>query len=285
MGAKSEAENKALLGDLAAFGQVGTQYINVLPNLPTGTAYIVLFDDNENAILLLGGANQAWPPAGELTARGGRLRRAVSNAVAVMLQREVPEYVNVATAKLARSLGKPVIMDIGGTDAPLDPELMPYLSLICPNESELTFISGVKTQDESGAIDGREVRRAVAALRTTLAEAGNPSVEVLVTLGSLGSVHFGADGTETRVGCFDLETPDGKPRDTTGAGDCFRGSYVAARYGEGRTVEEAMCWAAAAAACSVEAEGAMPSMPARDKIAARCVKQKMHARGLSRIQW
>ena len=66
-----------------------------------------------------------------------------------------------------------------------------------------------------------------------------------------------------------LATADGRPRDTTGAGDCYRGSFVAKRYGEGATVEEAMRWAAAAAACSVEAEGALTSMPAREDIEAR----------------
>ena len=54
-----------------------------------------------------------------------------------------------------------------------------------------------------------------------------------------------------------------------GAGDCFRGSFVAARYGERRGVEEAMRWAAAAASLAVEVEGAMPSMPSRAAIAAR----------------
>jgi hypothetical protein len=34
-------------------------------------------------------------------------------------------YVNVVIAKKAKALGKPVFMDVGGTDAPLDKELMP----------------------------------------------------------------------------------------------------------------------------------------------------------------
>ena len=83
----------------------------------------------------------------------------------------------------------------------------------------------------------------------------------------------GAEGAhETRMGFFQLATADGKPKDTTGAGDCFRGSYVGMRYGEGRGVADAMRWAAAAAACSVEVEGAMPSMPPRAQIAARCAQ-------------
>ena len=54
----------------------------------------------------------------ELEEPGGKLHTAIADAVAVMLQREVPEHVNVATARLAHSLGKPVFMDVGRSDAP-----------------------------------------------------------------------------------------------------------------------------------------------------------------------
>ncbi len=278
MGGVSAEQNAMIRRDLAAFGGVGTQFTSVLEGTPTGSAYILLYEDNDNAILLLGGANQAWPAQPELEMPGGLLHTAVSGAVAVMLQREVPEHVNVAAARLAHALGTPVFMDVGGTDAPLDPALLPYLTVIAPNESELTFISGVKTE-RGGKLQMGLVRQAVRTLKAKFAAKGNAKVEVLVTLGAQGSVHFGpqwsagdAEAHETRMGHFALTTPDGKPKDTTGAGDCFRGSYVGARYGEGKGVPEAMRWAAAAAACSVELEGAMPSMPPRDKIAARCAQ-------------
>lgn len=48
---------------------------------------------------------------------------------------QVPDHVNVVTAKLAQQAGTPVFMDVGGTDAPLDPTLMPFISVIAPNES------------------------------------------------------------------------------------------------------------------------------------------------------
>lgn len=291
LGSASATENGALTRDLAAFGGVGTRHVLTLEGRPTGTAYILLFDDNDNAIVLLGGANQAWPPATELEREGGALHAAVARAGAVMLQREVPPYVNRAAAKLARSLGVPVFMDVGGTDAPLDEELMPYLDVVAPNESELAFISGVEIpRDDHARCDLHLVRRAVGALKDKFARHG-AEVEVLVTLGAQGSLHFGASWREggvtsgrggegvmsrggggegaTPMGRFALNTPDGKPRDTTGAGDCYRGSYVAMRYGEGRSIAEAMRWAAAAAACSVEVEGAMPSMPTRAAIAQR----------------
>ena len=59
-GGASAAENEIILTDLAA-KNVATPRSTTLPDVPTGTAYILLFDDNDNAIVLLGGANQAWP--------------------------------------------------------------------------------------------------------------------------------------------------------------------------------------------------------------------------------
>ena len=105
MGAASASENEALLADLKEFGDVDVGRCATLPDTPTGTAYILLFDDNDNAIILLGGANQQWPSASALRTgkEGAALREAIDGCVCVMLQREVPDYVNVVTAELARA--------------------------------------------------------------------------------------------------------------------------------------------------------------------------------------
>merc|ERR1711941_155541 len=127
-----------------------------------------------------------------------------------------------------------------------------------------------------GEVSETLIREAVAVLKAKFLACGNANVEVLVTLGGSGSMHFAGDWTnngtldedgllpfETRMGCFPLGTDNGKPRDTTGAGDCYRGSYVAARYGEGKDTIAAMEWAAAASSLAVEVDGAIPSMPPR----------------------
>jgi hypothetical protein len=182
-------------------------------------------------------------------------------------------------------------MDVGGTDAPLDEKLLPFISEIAPNESEIRFISGVDPMRD-GKLEKDLLRKAVAALKAKFAAAGNSTVEVLLTLGSHGSLHFGsqwANGAsedimgllphETQMGVFRLETSDGRPKDTTGAGDCFRGSYVAARYGEGESLQQAMKWASAASSLSVEVHGAMPSMPDRKTIQARAAKDVLSGLG------
>jgi sugar/nucleoside kinase (ribokinase family) len=210
----------------------------------------------------------------------------MDRAVAVMLQREIPPDINARVAAMADTAEVPVVLDVGGTDEPVDPAILPHVSLIAPNESELAFISGVPAQAISdgghipvaasipGGVSLSGLRAGVAALKAKFSAAGNHRVEVLVTLGRLGSVHFGAEWTpasshldhaeggdggaaasggaehggatasggagnepatgidgmlphETRMGVFDIK--GGTPLDTTGAGDCYRGSYVAAR--------------------------------------------------------
>jgi len=283
LGSASSEANTALLADMQQFGGVNTEGCSELEG-PTGTAYILQFEDNDNAIVLVGGANQDWPGLASLLGgnEGSGLRAAIGRSSAVMLQREVPDHVNVAVAQCAAALGKDVFMDVGGTDSPLDPALLPYLGVVAPNESELTFITGVETKGPDGKPELQRVRAAVAALKDSCRAAGNPSVEVLVTFGGEGSLHFGAgwdgageaaaDGAlplECRMGSFVLGTADGRPVDTTGAGDCFRGSYVAARYADGKGVAESLRWAAAAASLACEVEGAMVSMPDRASICER----------------
>lgn len=52
----------------------------------------------------------------------------------LLLQREIPEHVNVIAAKLAKESGTMVILDVGGRDEPFTPELFDYLDVISPNE-------------------------------------------------------------------------------------------------------------------------------------------------------
>ena len=83
-GGASAAENEVIFTDLAA-KNVATPRATTLPDVPTGTAYILLFDDNDNAIVLIGGANQEWPEATALAAPGGKLHAAVTECACVML--------------------------------------------------------------------------------------------------------------------------------------------------------------------------------------------------------
>ncbi|KAK1947780.1 Ribokinase [Phytophthora citrophthora] len=87
---------------------------------------------------------------------------------------------------------------------------------------------------------------------------------ILVTLGSYGSVFVPADGSEVlRQKAFKVDNVV----DTTGAGDCYRGAFAIA-YAEGRTMHDCMRRAAAASALCVQRPGALPSLPSAEEVAA-----------------
>lgn len=135
----------------------------------------------------MGGANQdprswALPPAAEALLR---------SAGAVLLQREIPEAVNAAVAEAARGCGVPVFLDAGGADAPLLPRLLAAVTVLSPNETELSRLTGLPTDSPE----------AVEAAARALMEKGVP--QVLVKLGSDGSMLLA--GTGRGVGSWEEE--------------------------------------------------------------------------------
>lgn len=55
----------------------------------------------------------------------------------LLLQREVPESVNLAAAQAAAAAGVPVVLDAGGAEGPLPAELLKCVTVLSPNETEL----------------------------------------------------------------------------------------------------------------------------------------------------
>lgn len=105
-----------------------------------------------------------------------------------------------------------------------------------------------------------EVEAAQLAAALGVAVEDLPVREVLVTLGAKGARHIAE--TETRVPAFPVT-----PVDTTGAGDCFLGWFLAAR-DRGEAPREALRLAAAAAAIQVTRPGAGEAMPTAAEVAA-----------------
>lgn len=52
----------------------------------------------------------------------------------LLLQREIPEYVNVVAARTAKQAGTLVILDVGGRDELLSKDLLEQIDIISPNE-------------------------------------------------------------------------------------------------------------------------------------------------------
>lgn len=52
----------------------------------------------------------------------------------MLLQREIPEFVNIIAARVAREAGTMVILDVGGRDEPFSPNFLKYVDILSPNE-------------------------------------------------------------------------------------------------------------------------------------------------------
>lgn len=113
---------------------------------------------------------------------------------------------NIDAAKTAKAAGKMVVMDVGGRDDPLPEGMLELVDIISPNETELARISGLSDFEASVA---HVLEKGVKHL--------------LVKLGSKGSLYIGSEGRVEQG----IRTKEGlQVVDTTGAGDCFTGSFV-----------------------------------------------------------
>ena len=205
---------------------------------PSGTAHIVVDDEGGNAIVVIPAANGT---VDHLVPGDEGL---IASADALLLQLEVPLAAVVAGARAARAHGVRTILTPAPAQ-PLPPELLAATDLLIPNEHEATALTG-----------RTDPRDAAAALLDQVPE-------VVVTLGAAGSLYAsrGADP-------FTVPAPRVTAVDSTGAGDTFVGALAVA-LGEDRPMREALAWAAAAAALSVQREGASASMPYRTEIEAQ----------------
>lgn len=225
---------------------------------PTGQAVVMLQPGGENSIIIVGGANTAWPA---VHAGASRLslpaQQLIGRAGVLLLQREVPEALNLEAAKVAAAAQVPVVLDAGGAEEPLSPDLLRHVTILSPNETELARLTGepAETPDQ------------VAAAAATLLQQGVD--QVLVKLGAQGAMLVRREGPPLVQPCFNV------PRvvDTTGAGDTFTAAYAVALM-EGKTPSESLLFATAAASLCVRSKGAMPSMPGRKAVMA--VLEELH---------
>lgn len=211
---------------------------------PSGQAFIILQKGGENSIILCEAANGDWP-----SALSPAVIERISTSRGVMLQREIPDYVNCAVAACAASKGVPVFMDVGGSDKKMDRAILPHLHLLAPNETELAHVTGLPTRTEE------EIIAAAKALQATGVK------NVLVTIGKQGSLFLSDKGHLTRQEILRAD----KVVDTTGAGDCFRAAFVT-RFLESGIVGESLHFAAAASSLCVGRKGAMSGMPSRAEV-------------------
>lgn len=233
-----------LFGDnaLAGYRSEGMDVSHVLrSDKPTGSALILVDGQGENVISVAPGANADFTVQ-DMDA----LSPVIRGADYLLLQLEIPVPSVVRAVEIAREAGVFVILNPAPACA-LPDEIFRHVSLIIPNRTELSLLSGVATDTEE------HIRAAVEKLRA--AGVGN----VIVTLGSAGALVC-REGSYTTVPALRVQAVD-----TTAAGDTFCGA-VCVGLSEGLSLEEAAAFATKASALTVQTVGAQNSLPYRNEI-------------------
>ena len=240
----NDAHGAAMLESFKREG-LDTTHVTRDDDEPTGTALITVDAAGENCIAVAAGANATLTP--------GRLEEArelLGSASHVLLQMETPAETVEAAIAAASEAGAEVLLNY----APVGDravELSSRIDWLIVNVTEAAQLAGV---EHTKAINPD----AAARLAENLRQQGPRGV--IITLGRAGVVAVGPGGERHRVEAFAVD-----PVDTTGAGDTFCGSLAVA-LAEGRPLDQALRFAAAAGALATTAAGAQPSIPDRQRI-------------------
>ena len=210
------------------FTRAGVHYSNVETcfDAATGMALIEVESDGENKITIIDGANAYVTP--EYIKRHSVEIEACKY---LLLQLEIPMESVLFAAKLMKEAGGTVILDPAPAK-PLPRELLKYIDYMTPNESEIDFIAkGADIESSCNSLLGLGVGA------------------VICTMGARG-LYF-ADKNKT------ITNPSFKVKsvDATGAGDSFNAGLACA-LSRGYSIEQALNYASAAAALTVQVVGA-----------------------------
>jgi sugar/nucleoside kinase (ribokinase family)/sugar phosphate isomerase/epimerase len=254
-----------------------------------GKGYVFLTASGQVSAVVTGGSNRygwkEWEMEYERFCRKKSsskidvLDQILQDCRIVMLQREIPEFVNelVASYCQQRYPDIQILQDVGGEDRPISKEHLQRCHYIIPNESELRRLL-ISLGEKEDILLTRTENVVDLAKRLQTYGARN----VIVTQGSKGSTLV----TETGQVYFQpaFTVPD--VVDETGAGDCYRAGLAVAlllssmsessneEYSSSTSsIEDAMRLAAAAGACSVQKKGAVPSTPTREDVESLMMQQ------------
>jgi len=206
------------------------RHIVRVPDQATGTAFICVSDDAENAITVAPGAN--------LSLRVSDLP-ALDDFSHLLLQLETPVPIITAYARSARDQGLKVVLNAAPAQ-PLGADLLALIDVLIVNQGELTVVAR-----HQGSVAECLERIAVPC--------------VVVTLGAHGCCARD-HGHVTAQPAFPVRSID-----STGAGDTFCGVLVAA-LSQDSDLKQALRQASAAGALACTRAGAQSSIPTHTEL-------------------
>ncbi len=229
---KIGADGKFLLDFLREKG-ANVDNVNIAENLKTGHAIIQVDESGENSILLHSGANHQIKKS-EIV---NTLLKFSSKDV-LLIQNEINNL--EAIINTAADMGMYIVMN----PSPINNAMMKLplhrVNMFILNQNEGRILSGGKRDDT--------VLRGLAKKF--------PTAEIVMTLGSKGSIYFNPR-TEERI---QIEADEVRVVDSTAAGDTYLGYFLAGRI-LGEKPKRSMQVASYAAAISVTRKGAAESIP------------------------
>lgn len=227
-------QDGAMLLQLLDSCNVDTRHVAVTDGA-TGHAVIQVSSSGENAIVILGGANQQIDR--------NQIQSVLDHFSAgdyIVLQNEianVPYIIRQAHNRQMVVCFNPSPMTEAIRDYPLD--LVDYLFI---NETEGMLLSGQHQREH-----------VIEILRDRY-----PRCNIIFTLGKDGVIYAGTEGTFTH-GIFETEVVD-----TTGAGDTFCGFFIACIC-QGHSIPTSLKIASKASSLCVSRPGAAPSIPSMEE--------------------
>jgi ribokinase len=228
---------EATVKNFTSFG-IDTTHVRIVDGVSSGVAPIFVEPNGQNRIIVVKGANDTLTPADVDAAA-----TAVRAVDTVVLQFEIPLETVYYTVQFARKHNIRCIVNPAPA-LPADLAQLHEANYFVPNETEAEVITGCPVHSSE------EAQRCAAALL------GKGFRKVILTLGARGCL-LAVNGQYELIAPFAVT-----PKDTTGAGDAFIGSF-AVFLAEGFAEKEALSRANLYAALSTMRVGTQKSFPSR----------------------
>lgn len=207
----------------------------------TAIAQIQINKEGENRICLIPGANYKFD-----FEHIDLIDEIIKSTDLIVLQFELRIDVTIELIKRAHKYGTKILLNPAPA-AKLPEEIIGLVDYITPNESELSQITNMPIDSEEQIINAAK----------KLLSFGCKNV--IATLGGKGALLVNEQTTKFIKG-YKV-----KAIDTVGAGDSFNGALAVALI-EGKPLEEAINFANAMGALTVQKQGAIPSLHTRSEV-------------------